>query len=74
MCRAFPDKVRLKADSRGSNAKPGRDVRVRGDAAAGSDGVLAVTKHGRAAGGFNDVIARSLGFEGGVFRNIVTFL
>ncbi|CAM9964098.1 unnamed protein product, partial [Ectocarpus sp. 13 AM-2016] len=30
MCRAFPDKVRLRADSGGSNAKPGRDVRVRG--------------------------------------------
>ncbi|CAM9206215.1 unnamed protein product [Ectocarpus sp. 12 AP-2014] len=74
MCRAFPDKVRLRADSGGSNAKPGRDVRVRGDSAAGSDGVLAVTKHGRAAGGLNDVVARSLGFEGGVFRNIVTFL
>ncbi|CAN0543892.1 unnamed protein product [Ectocarpus sp. 8 AP-2014] len=66
LSRTFPDKVRMRADGGGANARMGRRVRVRGVTAAAQGDVR--------ARGLNGVMATVVDLEEGVFRNIVKFL
>ncbi|CAN0093050.1 unnamed protein product, partial [Ectocarpus fasciculatus] len=69
LCRCFPEKVHMRADGGGANARMGRRVRVRGIAAAAGD-----LRHGRIGRGSNGVVATVVGLEESVFRHMVKFL
>ncbi|CAM9999230.1 unnamed protein product [Ectocarpus fasciculatus] len=90
LCRAFPNRVRLKADNAGTCPGADRSVRARsvgagvgsgsssvppvGEAGGGPVGTLAGEKHGVAAG-LSALVAKVVGLhEDGVFRAIMEFV
>ncbi|CAN0409601.1 unnamed protein product [Ectocarpus sp. 12 AP-2014] len=88
LCRAFPNRVRLKADNAGTCPKAGRSLRVRRVGAGSGSGNSSVPPVGKAggvpvgtlprekiAGGLSALVAKVVGLhDDGVFRTIMEFV
>ncbi|CAN0578722.1 unnamed protein product [Ectocarpus sp. 12 AP-2014] len=88
LCRAFPNRVRLKADNAGTCPRAGRSLRARRVGAGLGSGNSSVPPVGKAggvpagtlprekiAGGLSALVAKVMGLhEDGVFRTIMEFV